>query len=157
MWGNKVLLVNMTKSELFGETFVCGNQLHATVSFMAASETVVLFFPFKKIMHTCSKSCNFHHKMIENMVAIIANKNMLLMEKVDIISKKSLREKISAYLTLQAERQQDTYIDIPLGRVELAEYLHANRSALTRELNAMSKEGLIEYDKNSFHILKKLY
>jgi CRP-like cAMP-binding protein len=78
------------------------------------------------------------------------------MNKVDILSKKTLREKISTYLLQEAGKQNNPYFDITLGRVQLAEYLCADRSALTRELNKMRNEGLIDYDKNSFHILKSL-
>ena len=76
-------------------------------------------------------------------------------EKIDI-PKKTLREKIATYLLQQAGKQNSAYFDVPLGRVQLAEYLCADRSALTRELSIMRDEGLIEYDKNSFHILKSL-
>ena len=75
------------------------------------------------------------------------------MEKIEVTSKKSLREKILAYLSIQSQRNNSTYFEIPLGRVELAEYLCADRSALTRELNNMRNEGIIDFDKNTFRIL----
>lgn len=87
------------------------------------------------------------------MVHIIASKNRDLMRKVEIISKKTLREKILAYLSIQAQLQKSRYFEIPLGRVELAEYLCADRSAVTRELAKMKEHGLIDYDKNCFRIL----
>ena len=87
------------------------------------------------------------------MVHIIANKNRDLMRKVEVISKKNLREKILAYLSIQSQLHQTRYFEIPLGRVELAEYLCADRSALTRELSNMKADGLIDYDKNMFRIL----
>ena len=70
-------------------------------------------------------------------------------------TKKTLREKILSYLSVQSQRCGKTYFEIPLGRVELANYLCAHRSALTRELNTMRDEGIIDFDKNTFRILKK--
>ncbi|MBO7252252.1 MAG: winged helix-turn-helix domain-containing protein, partial [Oscillospiraceae bacterium] len=58
-----------------------------------------------------------------------------------------------AYLSIQAQIQESRYFEIPLGRVELAEYLCVDRSALTRELAKMKDDGLIDYDKNCFRIL----
>ena len=116
-------------------------------------EAEVLFIPFHKMMHTCTHACVFHRKMVENMVRIIANKNRDLMRKVEIVSKKTLREKILTYLSIQAQAQDSRYVEIPLGRVELAEYLCVDRSALTRELVKMKAEGLIDYDRNCFRIL----
>ena len=90
------------------------------------------------------------------MVTLIANKNVALMDKVDVLSKKSLREKIATYLMQEAVKNKSTYFDLPLGRVQMAEYLCADRSALTRELNVMKEEGLIDFERNSFRVLKSL-
>ena len=75
------------------------------------------------------------------------------MDKIEVISKKTLREKIMAYLHQQSMEQNSKHFTIPLGRLELAEYLCADRSALTRELSYMQKDGLICYEKNTFKLL----
>ena len=152
-WGNKTLLVRMHKDELFGETFACGTDTRSIVSFVVSEDAEILFIPFNKVMHTCSMTCVFHHRLIENMIRIIANKSRDLMHKVDVISKKTLREKILTYLSLQVQTSSSHYFEIPLGRVELAEYMCADRSALTRELAKMKADGVIDYDKNCFRIL----
>ena len=156
LWGNKTLLVSMQKGELFGESFSCGIVKNATVSFVADTASMILFLPFSRILRTCNMSCKFHHRLIENMVTVIAEKNIVLMDKVDILSKKTLREKIATYLLQEASKQQSLYFDIPLGRVQLAEYLCVDRCALTRELNTMKAEGYIDFDKNTFRVLKNL-
>ena len=153
LWGNKTMLVRMRKDELFGETFACGEDSLSVVTFSVSEDASILFLPFDRVMHTCTMTCVFHHRLIENMVHIIANKNRDLMRKVEVISKKNLREKILAYLSIQSQIHQTRYFEIPLGRVELAEYLCADRSALTRELSNMKADGLIDYDKNMFRIL----
>lgn len=153
LWGNKTMLVRMRPGELFGETFACGMDTLSVVSFMAAEESRVLFMPFRRVMHTCTSACMFHHRLVENMVRMIARKNRDLMRKVEVVSKKNLREKILAYLSIQAQQHASHYFEIPLGRVELADYLCADRSALTRELASMKKDGLIDYDRNMFRIL----
>lgn len=152
LWGNRTMLMRERKNDLFGETFACGEDNLAIVTFTVSEKAQILFLPFGRVMHSCSNACVFHHQLIENMVRIIANKNRDLMRKVEVISKKTLREKILAYLSIQAQVQNSRYFEIPLGRVELAEYLCADRSALTRELAKMKEEGLIDYDKNCFRI-----
>lgn len=152
LWGNKTMLVRMRKDELFGETFACGSDTLSVVTFVVSEKAKIIFLPFQKIMHTCKMTCVFHHRLIENMVQVIAAKNRDLMRKVEVISKKTLREKILAYLSLQAQLSGERYFEIPLGRVELAEFLCADRSALTRELANMRSDGLIDYDKNMFRI-----
>jgi len=153
LWGNKTMLVRMRKDELFGETFACGQDNQSVVTFLVSEDAKILFMPFDRVMHSCTMACQFHHRLIENMVHIIANKNRDLMRKVEVISKRTLREKILAYLSIQAQLHSSRYFELPLGRVELAEYLCADRSALTRELAKMKAEGLIDYDRNCFRIL----
>lgn len=134
--------------------FACGLDQNATVSFIAATDAKILFLTFSQIIHTCSMACKFHHRLVENMVALIATKNRQLMDKVDILSKKTLRDKIATYLLQESGKKNSLLFEIPLGRVQLAEYLSANRSALTRELKSMHEDGLIEYEENTFRILK---
>lgn len=151
--GNKTLLVSMRRGEVFGESFSCGSRLDSRVSFVAAAPCSILFLPFHKLLHTCKLTCTFHHRLVENMVRLISDKNVLLMQKIDIVSRRTLREKILAYLRLQAELQQSSRFTIPLGRLALADYLCADRSALTRELANMKRDGLLDYDKNTFILL----
>lgn len=154
LWGNRTMLVRVGKDEVFGETFACGEDALSVVTFVAAEKTQVLFLSFCRVMHTCTHACAFHQTLIENMVRIIARKNRELMRKVEVVSKKTLREKILAYLSIQAQQQGAKTFEIPLGRLELAQYLCADRSALTRELAKMQEEGLIDYHRNTFKILK---
>ena len=153
LWGNKTMLVRMRKDELFGETFACGSDNVSVVTFLVSEDAQILFMPFDRVMHSCTMACVFHHRLIENMVHIIANKNRDLMRKVEVVSKRTIREKLLAYLSIQAQIQESRYFEIPLGRVELAEYLCVDRSAMTRELVKMKETGLIDYDKNCFRIL----
>ena len=153
LWGNKTMLVRMRKDELFGETFACGSDNLSVVTFLVSEDARILFMPFDRVMHSCTMACRFHHRLIENMVHIIANKNRDLMRKVEVVSKRTIREKLLAYLSIQSQTQDLRYFEIPLGRVELAEYLCVDRSALTRELAKMKEDGLIDYDRNCFRIL----
>ena len=152
LWGNKTMLVRICRNEVFGETFACGSDNLSVVTFLVSEDAKVLFLPFNRVMHSCTMACQFHHRLIENMVRVIADKNRDLMRKVEVVSKRTIREKLLAYLSLQAQTQNSRYFEIPLGRVELAEYLCVDRSALTRELAKMKEEGLIDYDRNCFRL-----
>lgn len=151
--GNKTILVVMHEGDIFGETFACGSHLDAQVSFLATSHTHILFLPVQRVLHQCTLNCTSHHHLVENMLHMISDKNVQLIKKIEVISEKSLRDKIMVYLSMQAATQKKRYFTIPLGRVELADYLCADRSALTRELNQMREDGLIDFEKNTFRLL----
>lgn len=153
--GNKTILAIIKKGQIFGETFACGNTFVSTVSFASASDSEIMFLPFNKVIRTCTSSCEFHHKLIENMIFLMAKKNVQLMERVEITSQKSLREKIMTFLNIQAEKQQARHIVVDMSRQDWADYLCVNRSALSRELANMKSEGIIDFDKDTFKIAKK--
>ena len=153
IWGNKTMLVRSRKDDVFAETFACGSDNLSMVTFQVSEDATILFLPFNRVMHNCTMACQFHHQLIENMVHVIANKNRDLMRKVEVVSNRTTREKLLSFLSIQAQLQQTRYFEIPLGRVELAEYLCVDRSAMTRELSKMKEEGLIDYDKNCFRML----
>lgn len=152
LWGNRTMLLRIRKDEIFGETFACGEDNLSVVTFLVSEDARILFLPFDRVMHSCTMACRFHHQLIENMVHIIANKNRDLMRKVEVVSRRSIREKLLTYLSIQSQTQGSRYFEIPLGRLELAEYLCVDRSALTRELAKMKDEGLLDYDRNWFRI-----
>ena len=153
VWGKETLLTYMGEGEIFGETFGNSASEDEYVSFLSAAKTEVLFLSFEKAIHVCKNQCGFHFRLIENLFDLISKKNIQLMEKIEVTSRSSLREKILAYLSLQAQKQKSKYIELGLSRTDMAQFLCTNRSAMTRELSALKEEGVIDFDRNTF-ILK---
>lgn len=152
VFGNRAILNDLGPGGIFGESFICGGQYALTVSIQAAQAARVLFISFDRVMQTCPSACGFHSTLLKNMVSMIAQKNIRLVEKLEVTTKHSLREKVLAYLSQLAQQQGSATVASPLGRTDLADFLGADRSALTRELNRMQAEGLVEYDKNTYRL-----
>lgn len=87
------------------------------------------------------------------MVTLLARKNVQLMDKMEVISKKSIRGRILVWLSQQVQRRGSRKFTSSMGRLELADYLCVDRSALTRELGRMQEEGLVLVNKNEFELL----
>lgn len=153
VYGNRAILNDLGPKSVFGESFVCGGSFTLTVSVQAVEDSEVLFLPFERIMHICPSACGFHNTLLKNMVEMIARKNIKLVEKLEVTTKHSLREKMMTYLSQLAQEQCSPTVTSPLGRVDLADFLGADRSALTRELNRMREAGLIVFDKNTYTLM----
>ena len=149
-WGNRNILGRAAPGELFGEAFSCAGAEHLPVSVIAAEDAEILRIDCRKIITACAAACDFHTQLIANMLQILAEKNIMLTRKMEYISKRTLREKLIAYLSAQAAQAGRSSVRIPFNRQELADYLCAERSALSRELGAMKKDGLLDYRKNHF-------
>lgn len=152
-WGDKSILAVIRSGGLFGETFACGSDLISCVTFQAAEDTRALVLPFHKVLHSCTQACPFHHRLIENMATMLADKNFQLMEKLQVTSKKILRKKLMTYFSFVAQHAGSRTFTLPFSRTELADYVCADRTALTRELSRMKEDGLIDFKHNTFTIL----
>lgn len=151
--GNRNIIGTVTPSQLFGEVFACAGISSLPVSAIAASDSTVLLVSCKKIITTCSSSCLFHNQVIQNLLHIVAEKNLMLNQKIQFLSKKTTREKLMAFLYAQAKENQSTTFTIPYDRQALADYLGVERSAMSTELGKLKKEGKIDFHKNRFQIL----
>ena len=150
IWGNKAIMDTIKSGDLFGESIVCGEVDSSSFSFQAASDCTVLFFNFHKVLRACNNSCEFHQRFIENMVKVIAQKNVLMLNKMEIISKKTIRNRLLTWISQQVRLNGSKCFASPMGRLELADYLCVDRSALTRELTKMKKDGLIDFNKTMY-------
>lgn len=87
------------------------------------------------------------------MLALLLENNRSMYQKLDLVSHKSLRERIIHYLSIQARKNNSPAFEIPFGRSDLADYLTVDRSALSRELQRMAQDGLIRFTRNQFELL----
>jgi CRP-like cAMP-binding protein len=150
--GNRSIVDRIGQYDMFGEAFACAGIQKSPVTVVAAENCEIMWIQFRRIINTCSTSCIFHSKLIENMMKLLALKNLQMNKKLEITSKRNLRDKLMAYLLMQAKEAQSFDFTIPLSRSELADYLYVDRSALSRELGNMRDEGLIQFNKNHFYI-----
>jgi CRP/FNR family transcriptional regulator, dissimilatory nitrate respiration regulator len=151
--GNRNILTNISESGLFGEAFVCSNISFIPVTVVACAKCEILFLDFKKIIQTCASNCSFHSTLIKNMLYIISNKNILLNNKIELLSAKSTRDKLMAYFNMQINKNKNGKFKIPFNRDALADFLNLNRSSMSRELSKMRDENIINFNKNEFEIL----
>ena len=152
-YGNRSILSIIEPSELFGEAFACAELEAIPVSVVANEACDVLLIECERILHTCSKACGFHQRLIFNLMKDIATKAIMFQQKIEIVSKRSTREKLLAYLNIQSKKAGSRSFDIPFDRQELADYLEVERSGLSAEISKLRKEGILISNKNSFELL----
>ena len=151
--GNRSILSEVRPSEVFAEAFACAEIEALPVSIIADEPCEVMLIDCRHILQTCSNGCGFHHQLIFNLMRDLATKSILFHERIEITSKRSTRDKLWAYLSLQAKKAGSACFTIPFDRQELADYLEVERSGLSAEIGKMKKEGLIRCEKNRFELL----
>lgn len=152
-WGNRNILSAIPPAGAFAESFAAtGRPL--SVSALAATDTTVMFLNLRRVLSTCTSACVHHRRIIENLLAKLAEKNHQLSEKLGHMSKRSTREKLLSYLSAEAARRDSNMFEIPFNRQQLADYLSVERSALSAELGKLKKEGLLDFHRSSFKIIR---
>lgn len=149
-WGNRSILGHITTGEMFGETYTAPNSGALLNDVVAIEDSTVLFFNVKGILTTCSSACRFHSLVIQNLFYAISEKNKKLVQKLEHMSKRTIREKLISYLSEESEKQNNSTFQIPFSRQQLADFLSVDRSAMSKELCKMRDEGLIKFNKNRF-------
>lgn len=142
----------------FGEVFgleELNNKMECFKNNLVAKEKcLVMFMNAHRLMNMCENKCKRHELIIKNLMSMLLDNNKILLEKLNILSKKSTREKLLAYFKLCAEKNNNTYFEIPFNKTELANYLSVDRSAMSTELNKLKSEGIIDFDKKQYHLKK---
>lgn len=150
LWGNKTILAHVGAGQVFAETYVCIPGEPLMINVVATEPVEILFLNLGKGTKTCARNCAFHGRLIQNLLAISAQKNLNLSRRIFYTTSKSIRGRLLSYLSDQATRYGSLEFDIPFNRQQLADYLGVDRSAMSNELSKMQKESLLTVNKNHF-------
>ena len=148
-WGNRNLLAAVGPGDLFAEAFACAHAV-SPVSVLCKTDGSVLYLNVRAVFSPCEKACAQHKALSQNLIRVLAEKNMQLNEKAGFLSQRTPRETLLAYLSAQARRAGSASFRIPFDRQQLADFLSVNRSAMSAELSRMQREGLLCADRSSF-------
>ena len=151
-WGNRTIMAHVERGGLFGEAFSFARVEALPVSVTAAEKTEVLFINCERMITVCPSACEFHNRLVRNMLKILAEKNMALTQKIGHMGKRSTREKILSYLSEQAALHGSAAFSIPFDRQQLADYLCVERSAMSAVLSKLREEGVLEVERNRFRL-----
>lgn len=149
-WGNRTIITELTPGIIFGESYAAISYMPAESSVVANEECQIMFLNIKKIITVCSSVCSYHSRLIKNMLTTIAKKNINLTQKIDFMSKKTIREKLLAYLSVESNEAKNPSFTIPFNRQQLADYLSVDRSALSNEISKLQNEGILTSSRNHF-------
>lgn len=153
-WGSSRIFGHIASGEIFGENYAAIEGQALAGDIVAAQDCRILFLDFKRIYTVCRHSCPFHHQLIENLLILSARKNLMLSQRMLHTSPRTIRDRLLSYLSWQAQQHGKNEFSIPFNRQELADYLGVDRTALSAQLSRMRQEGLLDYRKNHFILMK---
>lgn len=140
--GNEYMIDELKKNAVFGEPFLLpADSQHYYVT--AEEETNVMFIDYEHMIKRCEKACHHHSQMVSNLLQMTAMQSRQQMERIYVLSRATTRKKLLAYLNNLSIQIHSRSIQIPMSYTALAQYLTVDRSAMTRELKNLEKEGIL--------------
>ena len=150
-WGNRTILSHVEPGQVFAETYAMLQQEPMLVDVVANEKCRILFLDIRVLL-TSGVPEGWQGKLIRNLLMISSQKNYHLSGRSFHTAPKSIRGRVMAYLNTVALQKKRTSFEIPFDRQQLADYLNVERSALSKELGKMQKDGIIRTRKNHFEI-----
>ena len=151
--GNEYMIDELKKDAVFGEPFLLpADSQHYYVN--AVEETKVMFIDYEHVIKRCEQACHHHSQMVSNLLQMTALQSRQQMERIYVLSRTTTRKKILAYLNSLSVENHNQKIHIPMSYTDLAQYLSVDRSAMTRELKNLEKEGVLKKEGRNIYLCR---
>ena len=108
---------------------------------------------YNNINTKCKSNCKFHTTLISNLFELTLKRTIQQNKRIEILSKRTIREKLLSYFSLLSGKEFNKTITLPFSLTNLADYLSVDRSAMMRELKTLSDEGFILKNGNKITLL----
>ncbi len=152
--GNRTIIEHFSKNNIFGEVFytvTTNNELLVE----AREKCTVIIYSYNNIHTKCRNNCKFHQTLAENLPELILQKVTDLNMRVELLTKRSTRDKLLSYFSLISTRKLSKSFVLPFTLTDLADYLSVDRSAMMREMKLLKEDGLIQKNGNTITLLYK--
>jgi len=150
--GNKDIIERFNQNDIFGEVFHNVNT-NNELFVMATKDCEVLVFLYDDLRVKCKQNCSFHTTLVSNILELILNNTISQNTRIEILSKRSIREKLLSYFNILSNKSFSKNITLPFTLTSLADYLSVDRSAMMREMKNLTDEGFISKNGNRIKLL----
>lgn len=152
LWGHRNILSKCHTGDFFGEPYAASPGAVLNVSVVADTDCEIILLNVQRLLISCPTACEHHQKLIRNLVSVLANKILILNDKITHVGKRTTRDKLLSYLSAESIRHSSLSFDIPFDRQQLADYLCIDRAAMSTEISKLQKEGYIKTNRNHFEL-----
>lgn len=154
IWGNRTILSLVEPGGFFAETYAYLSNEPLLVDVTANENCRILFLRIGSVQNLSAEdTSSWQKKLISNLLTISFHKNLILSGRSFHTAPKTVRGRLMSYLNSVSLKQGSTEFDIPYNRQQLADYLNVERTALSKELSKMQKDGILITKKNHFKLL----
>ena len=148
--GNRTIIEELTENDVFGTTI---SSLTDECEIITKEETKIVIIDFNNILNDVENNLSYYKQFIKNLLEIYTDKINTKNERIEILTKKTIRDKLLEYFKIVSKRNNSKKIYLTMTYIELADYLAVDRSAMTRELKNLADERLIKREDKKITLL----
>ncbi len=141
-FGHEAMGYTVEEGVLFGTVPMVMKEISSSSILDMRTKTAVLWIPYKNLVMNGTKYARIHERIVKNCLEGLSHKLFLLLQNIEVLSQRTVRERLNLYLYHQGNSQKTHRVRVP-GRVQLAKHLGCNRSALTREIGRLVDSGAL--------------
>lgn len=146
--GNVLTISDFTIGDALGGNLLFSHRNSYPMIVASKSDAIILHIEKQMILELCQDNIIF----LKEFLQLISDKTLILTDKIKSLTMKTIRQCIVEFLLFEYYSQGNIIINLDISKKELAERIGVQRPSLSRELNKMRKDGLIEYDAHSIII-----
>lgn len=141
--GVATVLEELGPGGVFGKSLAFSSSGRDSLEVVCRTACEVVFIDYPHILKRCERACTHHSLLVQNMLRLISDKAQALSERVDVLSRRSIREKLLCYFHQLAEKAGSSTFQLPFSLSMLADYIATDRSAMMREMKRLKEEGVL--------------
>ncbi len=147
--GKQAILEYLHSGDVFGEALTSLPSRIDLIQVVSSKPCQVQYIDYRHLIKRCPNACPFHTVLVSNALQLILAKAVSLSERLEVLSQRTIREKLSCCFALMSAEKGGPTFRLPFSFASLADYLSVDRSAMMRELKKMREEGLLRMDKRN--------
>lgn len=151
--GKKTKIDILEENDIFSTLFMPLKTNDLEINFL--EETEIYIIDYEQIFHNKDLLKTYYQQFIQNLFSIMKEKSEEKNERIQILTQKTIRNKLLEYFKISSKKHKSKYIYLPFNFTDLADYLGVDRCAMSRELKYLKEEGFIEIKSKRITLLKE--
>ena len=151
--GVSTVMEELGPGGVFGRTLAFASSSGDSMEVVCRTPCDVLFIDYPHMLKRCEHACGHHSVLVQNMLRLMNDKAQALSQRVDVLSRRSIREKLLCYFRQLSKKAGSNTFVLPFSLSTLADYIATDRSAMMRELKRLREEGIVRSDGRQFTLL----
>lgn len=149
--GNRTIVSRLQKDDLFGGCF--SDYMNDEMSVISTTDCEVLFVEYDRLIGKSGAKISNREKLVENMIEILVKKVNSYNRRIEVLNKRTIREKLLEYFHILEKEQSSNTVYLPFTFTTLAEFLAVDRSAMMREIKNLKDEEIISVKNKKITII----